>query len=271
MNFPTSQTPPPPPVNPPSQMIVAEEVPAGPGLSEPQRLINVFFAPTKTFTDIRRNASWWKPWLIATIISMIFSIIAVQKIDMMRFVQQQIDKSPSAQHRMERLTPEQRQSGMELQAKITKISFYAFPLVIGLLGGLIIAAILMFIFNFMLGAEVSFSRALAVTFYAYFPFIIKSILLCISLLAASDPNSIDIASNPMPTNPAFFMDSAGNTFLYSLLGFVDIFAIWIAVLLGLGFVTASSNRKLTASTGITAVLSAYGLWAVGVSCFRALF
>lgn len=267
MNFPTSQTPPPPSPFPPSNNVIAEE-PTGPGLSESQRLINVFIAPSKTFTDLRRNASWWKPWLIATIIAMIFSIVAVQKIDMMRFVQQQIEKSPSAQRRMERIPPEQRESGMELQAKITKYSFYAVPL-FGLVGGLIIAGILMIIFNFMLGAEVPFQRALAVTFYAFFPSIIKSVLLCISLLAASDPNSIDIAGNPMPTNPAFFMDPAGNTFLYTLLGYVDIFAIWYAVLLGVGFVTASSNRKLSASTGITAVLSAYGLWALGVACFKA--
>ena len=268
MNFPTSQTPPPPPVNPPSPMIAAEEVPAGPGLSESQRLLNVFLAPTKTFTDIRRNASWWKPWLIATIIAMVFSVIAVQKLDMMRFVQQQIDKSPSAQRRMERLSPEQREQGMELQAKITKFSFYSVP-VFGLLGGLILAAILMAIFNFMLGAEVSFQRAMAVTFYSYFPTVIKTILLCISLVAATDPNSIDIAGNPMPTNPSFFMDPSGNTFFYSLFGFVDIFAIWIAVLLGLGFATASANRKVSTGTGITAVLSAYGVWALLVACFKA--
>jgi Yip1 domain len=270
MNFPTSQTPPPPPVNPPLPVIAADE-PTGPGLSEPQRLVNVFIAPSKTFTDIRRNASWWKPWLISTIIGLIFGVVAAQKIDMVRFAQQQIDKSPSAQRRMEQATPEQREQGLAMQAKITKYSFYAIPLFFGLVGGLIIAAIFMGVFNFILGAEISFQRALAVTFYSYFPGIIKTVLLCISLLAASDPNSIDIAGNPMPTNPAFFMDPMGNRFIYTLLSYVDIFAIWYVVLLGIGFALASSNRKVSTSTGISAVFTAYGLWALGAACLKLIF
>jgi hypothetical protein len=37
-------------------------------LSEPQRLVDVFIAPSKTFTDLRRNASWWAPFLITAIV-----------------------------------------------------------------------------------------------------------------------------------------------------------------------------------------------------------
>lgn len=269
MNFPTSQTPPPPPVNPTSPVIAAEE-PVGPGLTEGQRLINVFIAPSKTFTDIRRNASWWKPWLISMIFSLAFGILAAQKIDMVRFVQQQIEKSPSAQRRMEQATPEQREQGMAIQARITKVSFYVVPF-ITLLLGLIVAAVLMGVFNFLLGGEVSFQRALSVTFYSYFPGIIKAILLCISLLAASDPNNIDIAGNPMPTNPAFFMDPMGNKFLYSLLGFIDIFAIWYVVLLGMGFAIVSSNPKITPSKGITAVFVVYGIIALCSAGLKMIF
>src|ERR1700757_3793836 len=192
MNFPTSQTPPPPDPNyvPP----VAE--PNTPALSEPQRLANVFFAPKKTFEDLKRKSSWWVPWLISAVFTLVFSMIAVQKIDMTRFVQEQIDKSPMAQRQMEQLTPEQRAQNLAIRATITKVTFYITPL-ISLLFGVIIAAVLMAIFNFILGAEITFSRALAVTFYAGLPLIINSILLIISVLASSDPSTIDIAGNPM--------------------------------------------------------------------------
>jgi len=243
--------------------------PTGPGLSEPQRLVNTFFAPSKTFTDIRRNASWWVPWLISAIFALAFGIVAVQKIDMPRFVQQQIDKSPSAQARLERATPAQREQGLALQAAITKGTFYALP-VFTLIGGLIIAAVLMAIFNFIMGADVSYPRALAVAFYAFFPGILKSILLCVSLLVSSDPNTIDL-TNPMPTNPAFFMDPLGNKFLYTLLSYVDIFAIWYVVLLGMGFALASSNRKPSVSSGISTVFVSYGIWALGAACLKLIF
>jgi len=269
MSSPTGPAPPPPPMYPVASSPIVPE-PTGPGLSEPQRLVNTFIAPSKTFTDIRRNASWWVPWLISGIFALAFGIVAVQKIDIPRFVQQQIDKSPSAQARLERATPAQREQGLAIQATITKVSFYMLP-VFTLIGGLLIAAVLMALFNFIMGAEVSYSRALAVTFYAFFPGILKSILLCVSLLAASDPNSIDIASNPMPTNPAFFMDPLGNKFLYTFLSYVDIFAIWYVVLMGMGFALASSNRKVSVSSGISTVFAAYGIWALGAACLKLIF
>lgn len=268
MNFPTSQTPPPPQMYSSPAPVATE--PTGPGLTEQQRLINTFIAPSKTFADIRRNASWWVPWLISAIFVLAFGIIAVQKIDMTRFVQQQIDKSPSAQQRMERLSPEQRAQGMALQATITKVTFYIFPL-FSLIGGLIVAAIVMAIFNFMLGAEVSFSRALAVTFYAGVPGILKSILLIVSLIASADPSTIDIAGSPMPTNVAFFLDPQGNKFIYSILGSLDIFTIWFVVLLGMGFAIASSNRKPTVSTGITTTFIAFLIVALAGAAWKSMF
>jgi|SRR5579864_1562642 len=257
MSSPTGSTPPPPPMYPVASSPVTPET-TGPGLSEPQRLVNTFFAPTKTFTDIRRNASWWVPWLISAVFTLIFSVVAVQKIDMARFVQEQIDRSPSAQKRMERLTPEQRAQGMALQATITKVGFYMAPL-FSLIIGVIVAAVLMGVFNFMLGAEVTFPRAMAVVFYAGLTGIVVTILLIVSYLASADPSTIDIARNPMPTNLGFFMDPEGNKALYGLASGIDIFRIWFVALLGLGFSTVSTNRKPSVGTGMITAFVCYGI------------
>jgi len=53
---------------PPVPAPAAETAP----LSEPARVLNTFFAPRKTFTDLRRSASWWLPFLISAIVSTIF-------------------------------------------------------------------------------------------------------------------------------------------------------------------------------------------------------
>jgi len=81
MSSPTGPTPPPPPMYPVATSPVAPE-PAGPGLSQPQRLISIFIAPKKTFEDLKRNPSWWVPWLVTGIFIIIFGVVAVQKIDM---------------------------------------------------------------------------------------------------------------------------------------------------------------------------------------------
>jgi hypothetical protein len=243
--------------------------PAQAGLSEGARLINTFIAPRKTFADLQRNSSWWVPLVLSVVMSLAFGILAVQKIDIPRFVQQQIDKSPSAQKRLEQATPQQREKGMALQVTITKIAFYASPAFIAI-GGIVIAAILMAIFNFALGGEVPFSRALAIVFYAYFPWNLQSILLGASLLVSSDPNAIDL-TNPMPTNPAFFLDPLGNKFIYSLAQSIDVFSIWAVVLLGLGFAAASTNRKPTVSTGITTMFVIYVIFALARAGLKAVF
>lgn len=257
MNFPTSQTPPPPSPYP-SPMPASTPEPAGPGLSEPQRLVNTFIAPSKTFADLRRNASWWVPWLLSAVFGLMFGIVAAQKLDTAQMVRQKIEQSPSAQKRMEQLSPQQREQAIALQANIAKVTFYMLPL-FTLLSGLIVAAVLMAIFNFIMGAEVPFSRALAIAFYAGVPAILGTILLTVSILLSADPSTIDLNSNPMPTNPGFFMDPNGNKFIYGLVSGLDIFRIWYVVLLGLGFSVASSNRKPKASTGITAVLVIYAI------------
>jgi hypothetical protein len=257
MSSPTGPTPPPPPMYPVASSPIAPE-PTGPGLSEPQRLVNTFIAPSKTFADIRRNSSWWVPWLISAVFTVIFSVIAVQKIDMARFIQEQIDRSPSAQKRMERLTPEQRAQGMAIQATITKVSFYMAPL-FALIIGLVVAAVLMAVFNFMLGAEVTFSRAMAVVFYSGLTGIVATILLIVSYLASADPSTIDIARNPMPTNLGFFMDPEGNKVLYGLASSIDIFRIWFVALLGLGFSAVSTNRKPSVGTAMITTFVCYGI------------
>ena len=48
-----------PPISPsPSSTAVA------PPMSEGARIINTFIAPSKTFTDLRRSAAWWAPFLL---------------------------------------------------------------------------------------------------------------------------------------------------------------------------------------------------------------
>ena len=64
---------------------------------------------------------------------------------------------------MEQLTPEQREQGLAMQATDHESWLLHMP-AISLDCVLIIAAVLMAVFNFMLGAEVPFQRAMAVVF-----------------------------------------------------------------------------------------------------------
>jgi len=244
-------TPPPP--------TAAPQEPAQATLSAPARIADTFIAPRTMFEDLRRKPSWLAPWLLSAVVSLIFAAVAVQKLDVEQLVRQGIEHSSMAQRRMAQLSPEQRERGIALQATITKVTFFLTPVLL-LVGGIIVGAILMGVFNFGFGAEVSFRHALAITFYSLLPGIVSTVLLIISILVSSDPNSIDFASgNPIATSAAFFMDSGGNKFLYSLASSVDIIRIWQIILLGLGFaiVGSSARRKLAPGTAIATIFVIY--------------
>jgi hypothetical protein len=232
--------------------------PAESGLSEPSRLINTFIAPSKTFTDIRNNASWWVPWVVAAVFSLITAFVIVQKIDMETLLTHRAAQSKLAQRQLEQASPEQREQGMRIQVIATKVQFFARP-IFGLLGALIVAAILMAIFNFGFAAEIPFKRALAVVLYAGLPIaVVRGVLLCLSLLVSGDPSSIDPDINPIATNAAFFMDRAtSNKFLYTIISGFDVLAIWSILLLGIGFAIAANNPKVTKGTTLTVLFGIY--------------
>lgn len=242
-------------------MAAAPVLPASPAptpapapLSEGARIIDTFIAPSKTFTDLRRNASWWGPFLLMVVVSTIFVYSAGQKIGFRKVMENQMQAQPKAQARLEKLPADQREAQMETGAKVTAIISYVFPL-LTLLIWLIIATALFATFKFAAGADVSFKVSLAIVIYAALPLMLKTLLALLSVVAGMSPDSFSF-QNPVATNPGYFMNPADNVFLYSLASGIDIFMIWTLVLTAIGFTCVS---KVKAGTSYAIV---FGWWAV---------
>lgn len=217
----------------------------GEGLSQSSRIIDTFIAPSKTFTDINRSTSWWVPWLLMSVISLAFVMVAGQKVGFEKITNTQMQSNPKQVERMEKLPPDQRAQNMALAAKITQGISYATPLFI-LLFTVIIAAVLMGTFNFGAGTQMSFGAAMAVTMYSFVPSIIKTVLATVSLLAGADPDAFRI-DNPIATNLGFFLSSTEHPALYKLASSIDIFTIWTMILMVIGFTCISKAKKGTSA------------------------
>lgn len=129
-------------------------------LPEPARIVNTFIAPSKTFTDLRRNASWWAPFLLMVVVSTAMVYTAGQKIGFRKIMETQMQSQPRQQARLEQLPPEQREQQLERGAKVTQVIAFVFP-VISLMILLIIASVLFATFKFAAGVDVSFKIAFA--------------------------------------------------------------------------------------------------------------
>ena len=214
-----------------------------PGLSQAARIVNTFVAPSQTFTDIKRSASWWAPFVLMAIVSYGFIAVVAQKVGWDQVTQNQIRMSPKAAERIEQLPPDQRERTMRMQTTVTKSISYGFP-VLNLLVLTIMAAVLMATFNFGAGAEIPFKQALAVVVYANLAGIVKALLAMVSLLAGSDPEGFSF-QNPVATNLGYFVDPTTSRGLYSLASSVDVITIWVLVLTGIGFSCVSKLKTAT--------------------------
>ena len=221
-------------------------------LTEVERVVDTFIAPPKTFTDIRRNASWWLPWLLSAIIGTAMVFVVDKKVGMEKVSENRLALTPKQAAKLEQLPPDQRARQMEIAAKFTRYFSYCFPLFFLLIVA-IIAAVLLGTFNFGFGAELKFKQCFAVSMYAFLPGVIKAILAILIVLATGGENFT--FENPVASNLGALVDPS-STFLYSIASSIDVFTIWILVLTAIGYSCLTKVKRGTCYAVI------FGWWVV---------
>ena len=239
---------------------------AAPPLSQGQRIINTFVAPSKTFADLKRSASWWLPFLLMSLVSLLFVYGVDQKIGFRKVAENQLQMSPKNAARMEQLPPEDRNRQMQQQASVFRYFSYGYPAVI-LIWNVLIAAILFATFKFAASADVKFKVALAIVMYASLPLVIKSLLAMLSVGVGASADSFTF-QNPIASNPGYFINPADSRWLYSLGTALDIFMLWTLALTAIGF---SSVSKVKRSTALLIVFGWYLFFVVASTGLGAAF
>lgn len=238
------------------------------GLTQIQRVTNTFTAPSKTFEDIKRgNRSWWLPFLVLALIGYIFFAAVDRKVGIQQVVDNQVRLNPRSQEQMANATPEQRARANSIGVGITKGVFAAGPLV-GIISAAVVALGLLATINFIFGGRATYGQVFAVTYYAWLPMAVKSLLGIVVLYAGMAPESFNI-KNFSPTNIGAFLDPiATNKALYSLASWLDIVTIWTLVLMGMGLATVAGVKR---RSGYIAVFGWWALFALIAAGWAAAF
>jgi hypothetical protein len=227
-----------------------------PGLSQGQRLTNMFTAPSKTFEDIKNgHRSWWLPFIIYAVLGFAFYGAVSSKVGMRQVSENQVKLSPKAEEQMAQLTPEQREQRMKISTGITQGIFMAGPVFLLAMGS-IISLVLLGTINFVFGGKAKFGSVLAVWMYAMMPSCIKTILGIVVLFAGTAPDSFNI-KNFAPTNLGAFMNPMEtNPGLYSLLSSIDFVTIWTLALVGIGVAIVAGTKRTSG------YIASFGWWAL---------
>ena len=234
-------------------MAAAPVLPASPDpapapLSQGARIVDTFIAPSKTFTDLRRSASWWAPWLLIAVSAALFAYAMGKQVGFEQISKSQVEHSKRAEQ-FDKLPADQQAAQLRISGKIIAFFTYFSPFLI-LLYALIGTLVLWLTFKLILGAETTFGQAYAITMYAWLPGVIGGILGTISLFAGSNPEGFDI-NNPVGTNVGYYLDpETTGKFVRAMASSLDVFTIWTIALVGIGYACTS---KVKASTAIIVV------------------
>lgn len=208
-------------------------------LSQAERVVDTLTAPSKTFTDILRSASWWLPFLIIAIAGYILTATVQTKVGFQQLVENEIHANPKLADRMSSLPPEQVATQQKMMQYSFRGGFYAGPLFN--LGFVALAALVLWMtINFGFGGSATYGRVFAVGMYSALPGAISALLTAVMLFAGRSPETFTMQTM-LGSNPGYYIDTPGalKTFLSSF----DLFTFWSMVLLAIGLSLVAKTKR----------------------------
>jgi Yip1 domain len=221
------------------------------------RIFGVLFGPKATFESIAQRPTWVLPMLIVLLVSLATVAIIGQRVGWQLVIEKQIASSPRAQSRMEQVPADQRQRVMEQQVKFASVISYISVVVATVLGEIIVAALLLAVFNLTAGTKIGFSGSLGVVSHSWMPFVIAG-LLAILILFIKDPSTVDV-QNLVASNPGALLPDDSPKWLVSLLTSLDLFTFWVLVLQGIGY-SATNPKKISFGKAFGSVLAVWVIY-----------
>ncbi|MCP5116542.1 MAG: hypothetical protein GY953_37415 [bacterium] len=224
------------------------------------RLFGIFWEPKRTFQDIINHPGFWLPLLLMVALGVVYIALFQQTVGVEELLRQQLAKQPNAQE----IPPGQ----MGMVVTFTTVTMFVGAALGAPIAYAVIALILMFAFRILAGSEVKFKQAFGISVHAFLPTVITSVL-AIIVMQTVRPADFDL-QNPIMSNLGWLVDTEASAgWLYSLASSIDVFMLWIVVLLAMGFATAT--RKCSTGTGIAIVGSLWALVIVVKVGWSALF
>lgn len=234
----------------PEEVLAVEGKP----LSQTERVVDTFVAPTKTFADVLRSASWWLPFLLLMIAGYALTATIQTKVGWQQLVENEIKSNPKMSDQMSSLSADQVATRQRIMQMSFRGGFYAGP-VLNLAFVALSALLLWPTINFGFGGRATYGRIFCVGMYAALPGMISGLLAALMLWAGRSPETFS-TQTMLGSNPGYYIDTPGalKTFLTSL----DLFTIWTLVLLSIGLSIVAHTKR---SAGY---LSVFGWFAVVV-------
>jgi len=218
-----------------------------PPLTEVQRVVDTFTAPSKTFTDILRKATFWGPLLIMILVTLGFSFAVQKQVGWDKVYENILHQSPKGEERFAQMPADQAANAKAISAKVTAVISYAYFIPVLIITAFTTLLVWVTV-NFGFGGTAKYSQVYAVNMYSTLVMNIKFLLATIAIFAGLAPDSF-ILQNPVGTNIGYYLSTDVPKWLNALCMHIDIFEIWSVVLgtIGVSIVAKVSRGKAAAA------------------------
>jgi hypothetical protein len=234
-------------------------------MGEFSRIVGVFFEPSKTFRDIAERPTWIVPMILVILAVMGIITAESQHIGWDRIFRHQMETNS----RLQQMPADQREQTLAMQEKFASVGGYVFALIGVPVSDLIIAAVLLGIAGGLMGGGMRFKQVFAVVSYSGLPGVLTAILTVV-VIFLKNPDDFNM-QNPLAFNLGAFMDpNTSSKFLYSLAGSLDLFVLWMIVLMATGL-KAAAGKKLTFTGALVAVLLPWAIVVLGKAAIAGAF
>ncbi len=224
------------------------------GMSEAGRIAGIFWEPKPVFQDLAARPRFWAPLILLTLLSVVYMVSYSRVVGMETMIRRQLDSNAQIQQ----LSAEQRERAVQQAMTFTAPVIYVAATVGLAVASLIIAGVLLGMMNVLGGAGLKYKQAFSITVYSFLPSALTTILAMV-VMFLKNPEDFDL-QNPLPLNlGAFFSSPEIGAGVKALARSVDLFAIWIILLMALGFSTAA-GRRLSFTKALVLIIIPWAVW-----------
>ena len=187
--------------------------------------IDIFVSPAQVFAR-RKGRGFWVPLIVFTVI---MAALFIGTKPLMQPVYDAVWEQSSAQiaKRNPQITGEQLDKMRNMQDKFAVVGAVIFTPIMVLVTGLVL-----WLVGKLFDAEQSVGDAMMVSTYSFFPKILAIVAGAVIALLV-DPSSIT-SQFSVTVGPGRFVDMASQPVLAAIVGRMDVFTIWVTVLLAVG-------------------------------------
>lgn len=212
-------------------------------MSAVNNVLDTFSAPARAFPEVAAKRRFFVPLLVLTVCMTGVAMLTIPRMDFETMMSRQLDATGITAQ----MTPHDRDETVQRMVKLSKVGGYA--------SSVFMPAILVLVTAFaswlgliVAGGKPGFKETFCVASFAWLPMALKSVLTVPAVLhsARLDPQQ---ASRLLPSNLAALLPRGASPSAVSLASSVDLFSLWMLVLLVIGLApVAKLSKARTAAT-----------------------